>query len=196
MENSPSAQGIEASRSRQRPALNIGALLSSSRVYIIEHFMVMAALVVSIIAAVSLFNAVIDHFMSESSSGSSFGVAVQIEQLVLYISMALVALPLFSLFYIRSRKTERAHPSVLRSRARRRMSYVFVAVAFVFVLGYLIGFSYTTTLKLVSVDTGAASESWLHTSLKQFFAIFYIGLAGLFVSRLTPGIDEEVSHEK
>ena len=194
MDKSPAAAS-GAKAQDKGPALNIdlSRIVSASRVYIIEHFIVMASLVVSLIGGIGMYNAVIDHLMDEPARSSLFTATAQFEQLALYMAMALVAIPLFSLFYVRTRKTERAHPDVLHSRGRRRMSYVFVAVAFVFALGYLIGFAYTSTLAVISADTGATGESWAQSSLKQLFAVGYISLTALFVSRLTPGIDEEVA---
>lgn len=190
----PTKAPTSGAKSERQPQLsiNFGAIVAASRVYIVEHFIVLVSLVVTLVGGIGLFNAIIDHFMDDQDAFSTFGAVLQFEDLALYIAMAIVALPLFGVFYVRTRKAEREYPKLLASRTRRRLEYVFMFIAFLFVLGYSIGFVYTSTLALVSAESLPGSEGWWQSSLKQWFAIIFISLVGYFVSRLTPGVDKEI----
>ncbi len=193
MDNNPTAGDGGVNRPNL-PDLNInlGAVLAASRVYIIEHFVVLIMLVLVLVSGIGLFNTVIDHLIDSGGPVSPYSSIVQFEQLALYISMAVVAIPVFSVFYIRTRKAERNHPEIFKSRPRRRLGYLFMAIAALFMAGYTIAFVYTTALAVINAEAQTSGESWIHTSLKQIFAIAFIGLVVMFVARLTPGIDEEV----
>lgn len=195
MEDKPEAEGgIKPKKSAPNlPTLNINlsGVLAASRVYIVEHFLVLITLGIALISGIGLFNSVIDHLMDSDGNASVYSSVISFEQLALYMAMAIVALPLFALLYVRTRKAERAHPELLTSRPRRWLDYLFVGVASLFVLGFIIAFVYTSALTVINAEASASSESWLQSSIKQWFAILYIGLVALFISRLTPGVGDK-----
>ncbi len=195
MEDKPEAEGgIKPKKSAPNlPTLNINlsGVLAASRVYIVEHFLVLITLGIALISGIGLFNSVIDHLMDSDGNASVYSSVISFEQLALYMAMAIVALPLFALLYVRTRKAERAHPELLTSRPRRWLDYLFVGVASLFVLGFIIAFVYTSALTVINAEASASSESWLQSSIKQWFAILYIGLVALFNSRLTPGVGDK-----
>ena len=182
-------QGSFRIRSKPSVNINLAAITGPSRVYIVEHIVVHFSLILLAISGVALFNSVIDHWLNEETSGSAFSAVLSFEQLAIYMAMAIVGLPLFILFYTRTRKAERLHSELLEARARRRLVYLTLAVAAVVLIGYAIGFVYASILALISAESVGDAESWGHTVLKQLFALAYIGLIAYFVSRLTPGIE-------
>lgn len=170
--------------------LDIDKIVGSSRVYIVEHLVVHLSLLLLAISGIALFNSVIDNRMGDDAGTNILAGTIGVEQLAVYMAMALIALPVFGLFYTRTRKSERAYPKLITSRARRRLIYVALSVAALVLLGYAIGFVYTTLLAVINADANVTGESWLQSSLKQWFALGYLGLITFFVSRLTSGVDE------
>ena len=181
-----------ASSKKEMPQLNfdLGKLTAASRVYIVEHFIVHLSLIFISISTIALFNSVIDHLMEDTMAVSPLLSALTFETLAVYIAMALVAMPLFALFYTRTRKAERAHADLMLSRARRRLIYITLSILALVMIGYAIGFLYTSVLAVVQVETMAGSEGWVQSTLKQWFALAFLGLVSYFVSRLTLGVSD------
>ena len=185
-------------KSRPMPMLNfdLSKITAASRVYIVEHFVVHLSLALLTISGIALFNSVIDNFMDSPAQTNVFARGMAVEQLVAYLAMAIVGLPVFALFYTRTRKAERAHPQILLSRARRRLIYATLALAALFMLGYSIAFVYSAALTLINSAANVDGESWLQTALKQLFGLGYIGLISYFLSRMTQGITEEAKSDE
>ena len=171
-----------------RPIVNIdlSSITAPSRIYIVEHVLVHVSLLLIAISAIGLFNAVLEHFM-DTQEDLFFGSTFALQELSMLIAMATVALPLFVVFYIRTRKAERAHPKLLQSRARRRLIYIALTIAALFMLGYAINAVNTVVVALV--DTGVDAKVWGQQMLEYLFALKFIGMIAFFISRWTEGID-------
>lgn len=169
--------------------IDLGFITGPSKVYIVEHFTVLIMLILTIISGIGLFNSLINHFLDDSTGKDAIYSVISFEELALYIAMAIVAVPLFVLFYTRTRKAERAHPALLQSRANRRLGYLFLMIAALFMIGYLVSFVYSSSIALINAEAVSDGEGWLQTSLKQIFAILFIGLVSVFVSKMLPSLD-------
>jgi hypothetical protein len=166
-------------------------LTGPSRLYIVEHFMLLIALVLVIISGAGLFNQVIDYYFenTETVAYSSYGVSAAAESIILYLSLGVVALPLGVLLFQRTRRAERLYPRLRDSRPRRRLSYAFLMVAALFILGLSVVLVYNTIMTIAGVESYSATEPWLKVSVKLAFDIALIGIVAILVSRLGAAIE-------
>lgn len=185
---------------------NLGSLWSffagPSRIYIVEHFLMLIALALVVISAIGLFNAGFDYFVGESSTEEVYPIAymdsvsypaplpnLNVSDVIGNVALALVALPMFSLLYVRTRKAERMHSELMNNRARRRIEYVWLAIAVVLVIVSSVTLVQGWLEAAMGTETGqAATEAWWQTTLKLFFTIGFIKLAILLVARVTPSL--------
>lgn len=175
----------------------LGRLLAPSRVYIVEHFVVLATITLIVVSAAGLFNGLIDYFIKADpdprAGYSTYDIVtsgIGNETIILNVSIALVALPAFLILYIRSRKAERLHSDLLENRARRRLGYVWLMVALLFIIGYTVALVNTTLRQILGFDD-LSTKLWAAAVLKQLFSVTIIALAALLIARLTPGLSRQ-----
>jgi len=172
--------------------INIGFFTRSSRVYIVERIALLISLLLLVVGSVQLFNALIDYFMSDRlDSIYGYGL-VSFEELVGYLSLAVVVTPVFGLLYIRTRRAEREFPKVFESRAARRLSYFFMTLSIITLVFYAIAFVYLSLSRLLGLEDVYASDSWLQSAIKIVFAMIIVGAAGLLVAKSSPGLGKGV----
>ncbi len=194
-ENSLSS-ATDGSRPKIEINIDIASLLRASRVYIAEHFLMHIGLALVVISLIGLEVRLVDHFLDDSSGYGSYRLTSALMNLSLYVSMLLVGFPLFAVFYVRTRKAERANLELYRSRARRWLNYFAIAVYSLVAIGYTIAVVNATVSHLLGVEQSSYADGWLQATLKQLFAALCLGFMAFFVSRLIPGLGEGSEDEK
>lgn len=177
-----SESSVQAISIRLRNTIS-NVLLAPSRIYIVEHLLALISLALWISAMAGLLYSLIDYFSGHITDD------YQSEMIFLNMSVLLISLVTFFIFYTRSRKAERKYPKLLQSRMRRRLNYLWLTISGLVFLGYAIALLNVSLASLLGVETVALGKSWLNMSLKQLCVLVLLMSAITLVARMNPGLE-------
>lgn len=127
-----------------------------STIYLPEYFVMLVVLSALLLSVTYLLGTGIESLINKDTSGgvdssayyfdfSSFG-------LVTSLSTLLIALPIFILLFIRTKKVESLHPKVVLSKWRRAFLSLFLVVQFLIIFGNLTTLSYKLVARAIDLE--------------------------------------------
>ena len=160
-------------------------VVAGTSVYIVEFLVMHVALALLLISSIGLFYEIIEDVAVEADSFTSL-YSNSASDLATYISLAVVALPLFLVLYARIRASERAVPALLELRSRRRLAYLFTTVVGLIALGYFIALVNIGVNQVLDTASGYSALPRWAEALNYAFAVLALLVSAAFVIRNLP----------